>query len=110
MSGCAISLSVFSFGAACIRPQPATEQLVPGTDHLHGDGDGDDGEGDDSDVDYHAGNGDGGDSDIDHHAGGNFNSDLLYALQHHLLQPEAATRCVRAPERVLMKIMILSIV
>ena len=39
--------------------------------------------------------------------GGNFNSDLLYALQHHLLQPEAATRCVRAPERVLMKIMIL---
>ena len=39
--------------------------------------------------------------------GGNLNSDSLYALQHHLLQPEAATRCVRAPERVLMKIMIL---
>ena len=51
LSGCAISLSVFSFGAACIRPQPATEQLVPGTGHLHGDGDdGDgDGEGDDGD-------------------------------------------------------------
>ena len=32
--------------------------------------------------------------------GGNLNSDSLYALQHHLLQPEAATQCVRAPERV----------
>ena len=42
--------------------------------------------------------------------GGNLNSDSLYALQHHLLQPEAATRCVRAPERVLMKITILIIV
>ena len=100
MSGCAITLSVFSCGAACILPQPATEQLVPGTDHLHGDGDDGDGEGDDSDVDY----------DADDDEGGNFNSDSLYALQHHLLQPEAATRCVRAPERVLMKITILIIV
>ena len=53
----------------------------------HGD---DDGDCDDGDYDDGVYDGDEYDADAD--------ADSLCALQPHLLQPEAATRCVRAPE------------